>query len=204
MRLIRLGHNRSHVDTLGVFFGGETLVLMRDGQPTGSSHVPLGRYGFATAHGDATYYLDGGTNEVRRLGTAAGAVLTMRVEAEPLTRPEREARIAEFLRNIGNMPPSFVGAVESALVRDLQRPAPVFDSLLVDRTGRVWARETRRPSLGEAQWLVASPQQDAPAARLRLPATWQVLEAGSDYLLVADHDVRGRTVVMEYSLSQRR
>ena len=200
MRLIRARPNGTRVDTLGTFFGGETLVLMRDGRVTGSSHVPLGRYAHAIPAGAKTYYLDGSSNEVVAIDSSTRS-FALDAEETRVSAAERENRIRDFVESLANMSPSFIADVRRALSRDLDRPPPLFDSLLVDRGGAVWARAVRRPAPETSTWFVATDGRES--FRVDLPAKWQLLDVGADYVLIADHDDAGRTTVKEFPITRR-
>jgi hypothetical protein len=182
---------------MGWFLQGETLVTVRDGRPTGSSVVPLGRGGHIAVAGDAFYYGDGIALRVDRDGLRAKRLVAT-IPSEPLSAADRRAIIEEYLAG-QKMPPMVLEQYRRGFAALLTRAAPAFDTLFADPRGRAWVRLTKRPSESHTRWVVLSPGGEE-VRRIRMPARLTVLEIGVAHLLATADDDSGRPLLMEFPL----
>ena len=203
--LVRVALDGRTLDTVGRFFGRESLVYVNGGRVMGGSAVPFGRFGFATARGDTAFYLDGADSSVARFSSSGETIDPLAVGdlARAPTDSERKVALAQFLDGTPGMPESLREALATALENAKDRRPPLFDSLLVDRTGRVWVRRARRLPDGVREWFLRTPDGKQ-TSRLKVPASWRLLETGVDYLLVADTERNGRAAHREVHAARRR
>lgn len=97
------------------------------------------------------------------------------------------ARVQEeyLLRPFGRREPAAARRALQAMP-SLER-TPVFESLLVDRTGASWVQRYRLPSDTSDLWWVFDPAGRL-VATASLPREWRILEIGQDYMLVLVRD----------------
>lgn len=200
MLLTRLAPESARMDTIGVFFGGEILTIVTDGRITGSSTIPLSRFGHVGVFGNAFFHGDGSQLRVTRIsstGDTLGLVALPRA-AVALSADERSQLIEERLDD-RRMPAGLRAVLQREFAAALQREVPAFDSLLTDRRGRLWLRETRHPTSAIVSWLVVTGEGQS-VTRIQVPRRLGILEIGADYILASSTDDLGRAVVEEYAL----
>ena len=172
-------------------FPGETVHLAPGRTPNSTIRMPV-PFGastlFATGR-DAVHVADTESFAVRRYGLDGRL---QRVVGRPHTplpvQPEDVAAIIEA--QLERLPP--VKEIRDGMRVGLERvpPAttiPAIRALLVDSEDNLWVQEGGRPAAPDARWSVFDPQGRW-LGDITLPARVQIMEIGSDYMIVHDRD----------------
>jgi hypothetical protein len=203
-RLVILRPNGRVVDTLArEFLRGETIVFVGARGSIGTARAPLSPFGHTEVHGDAIYFGDGEEFVVRKLDLTGKLIQEYRgpdgAGVHLLAPPEAKAIVEEFTSQ-----PRMSAAFASMLRTELEKiyvrgKVAFFDSMLVDRTARVWVRESKGYTSSVRTWLVFDPSGRV-IGRVSVPKAWSVLEIGGDYILVTTTGDLGYTIVAEFPL----
>lgn len=179
-------------DTIAVPDGYESHMF-----DDGDAGVPLGRDAYVAVHDDLVYLGDATELEFRVLGLD-GAVRVVRVPAYDLAVPEaeRDSIRSQILSSMTNLPPA-LRPVAEAMAAEVPLRRPAYSGLVVDSEGFVWLAPFReRAYVPEGRspqprdWLVFAPGGEW-LGRVRLPASFELHDAGQDYLLGSTRDELG-------------
>ncbi len=146
----------------------------------------------------AEYSVLAGTDEFRverivRWTTGDRTISSAEVEAERRRMAERYS----------DMSPGDRRRLVAPLVspdRPIADEFPAFATLRAGRDGRIWVRQYSRPTAPEPHEWLAFDSEGGFQCRATIPAFDEVLEFGSDYLLVEDRDELGVERVFQYPL----
>ena len=182
----RYGADGLLADSLGTYSAGEITII--EERPGYVWELFGSRTGLA-GDGETFWVTRGGEPQLERRSPTGDTLEIIRWE--PRDREVRsehiEAYLAERLAD---------AASEEARrrIRRIQEVTPVaarfpaVDELLTDQTKKVWARQFRHPTdNAHHQWLVFFPDGRI-AARIRVPLSFEILDAGDDYLLGVSRD----------------
>jgi hypothetical protein len=201
MLLLRAAADGKRADTLGRFLRSESIVLVTDeGTVTGSSRIPLARYGYTAVDGDLFVVSDSAGRTIDLRDRTGRMLRSIAVPGAPfvLARAQREMAKADLVGD-PRMPPTFRRALSEALDAVLQRPIAAYDSVLSDGHGGTWIRMTRGFDATLRTWTIVDRSGTA-RARVLVPDRLRVLEVGPDYLLAADDSGVQLPVVKEFAL----
>jgi hypothetical protein len=201
-RLARVRSDGKVVDTIPqLFLRGETFVFVGAKGPIGTARAPMSRFGHTFLHNDAIYFGDGEEFVIRKLDRSGKPVRTFQKPTEPLTLGQQErTQIVNEITRHPRMSASFSGMLKVELEKFLEEgKLAQFDSMLVDRSGRVWARESRGVTAAARTWTVFD-STGRVLGRVPINAELTVLEIGADYVLTTGSSELGYTVVTEYPL----
>lgn len=177
----RIRFDGAVVDSLGIVAGWQNYEYFPGDGSLWFGVAPFS-HGVSLAAAGDRYYTGGGYRfeiEERAPDGKLMRVIRLCEDPDPITEDQLEARIEAI---VADYPPDARAGEERAL-RGIPQPAvaPSYVGLMVDETGRLWARDFTIPGEplrwkvfdGEGRWLGA----------VTTPADLTVLEIGADYLL---------------------
>lgn len=167
---------------LGRFPGSERFGLVIENQLRGSRPLPLGRE-TQIAIGSKRVYLGIAEAFEVQVFSETGANLGTLKSARPAAR----ARVADVERARSAEILSKGKQWEASVARDysmmqLRSTLPAYDRILVDSQDWVWVRVFPRAGESSHRWIVFD-TSNAERASVVVPAQFEVLEIGSDYVL---------------------
>lgn len=189
-------------DTLAVVPGFEDFVY---GQ--GEMMPPFQHDTHIAVHDSLVYVGTGDDFEIRVLNRDGGVRRIVRLPDYDLTIPEsvRDSLKRGMLGE--NLPPSARPSME-ALANSIPTRRPAYSDLLVDAVGAIWAEayippvsSFAEPSTEPRHWLVFDPSGTW-LGIVDLPASFDLYEAGEDYLLGRSVDSVGVETVRMFRLNR--
>ncbi len=185
-------------DTVGRFPSQQLFAGNHNGQPS-FTEVPFDIPTSLTAGRDC-FYLTTGTAEVQRYDAKGALRGITRVQ-----QPGRRVTKQDFDEAVDER---VAGEKDAATVAELRRlyakmplpdAMPVFQRLLVDADGNVWAEAFRAHTVEPATWAVFDATGAALGA-LRMPGRFSAQQIGHDFVLGAWRDALGVDHVRRYAL----
>lgn len=202
------GPDGSLIDTIGSYPNGRRGRLESD--PSALTLYPMFEsFALASATGTAVAIAHTSQPEysILTVGDTVQVVKIVRWTTGDRTIPASE--IEAERRRIAQRYEDLDAAMRRRLVEPLvsvDRPIadqfPAFASLVAGRDGRIWVREYARPTVPEPHHWLAFDADGRFQCRATIPAFDEILEFGSDYVLVEDADDLGVERVFQYALSQ--
>ncbi len=186
LKTLRYGADGSLADSLGTYSAGEITIIE---ERPGFVWELFGSRTRLAGDGETFWVTRGGEPQLERRSPTGDTLEIIRWEPrDQEVRSEHvEAYLAERLADA-------VSEEARRRIRSIQEMTPVaarfpaVDRLFTDQTTKVWARQFRRPTdIGPHQWLVFFPDGGI-AARIRVPLSFEILDAGDDYLLGMSRD----------------
>ena len=172
-------------------FPGETVQLAPGRTPNSMTRmpVPLGASTLFVAGGDAVYVIDTEAFAIRRYGLDGKLNAIVRRPYTPIpVQPEDVAAVIEAL--LERVPP--IKEIRDGMRVNLERvpPAATIPAIRaghVDSEDNLWVQEGGRPRAPDVRWSIFEPKGRW-LGDITLPAALQILEIGSDYMIVRDRN----------------
>jgi len=169
-------------------FPGPEMVVMQAGQTDGGFNITISSSAFArsteiAAGGSEVWICDTDRFEIRRYGLDGRLQKIVRRAAEPVVVDD-----ALIERAMGEELDAADDDNERRLIRrrweEIPVPAtlPAYESLLVDRSGNLWAQEFEVPGAPERVWSVFA-EDGQWLGRVPFPDRFRPLEIGDDYVI---------------------
>ena len=190
IRLLELDREGALRRDLGLFPGDESYVLASDGSMIAgplvfgaSLHVAALRDEVVVGVSDETDLRFPGRSRPRRVSLALDDVQRLRA-----TEADFRLVAGQYLEDF----PQSAREIERQRFDGMPRVEvlPVFAELRADPAGQVWLRHQLRPDDSRRTWMVLD-ASGVPIARARTPDDTDILEIGSDHVLVLARDELG-------------
>lgn len=200
--LLLLAPDGAVQDTMAVVPGFEDFIY-----ELGEMKPPFQHDTYIAVHDSLVYVGTGNEFEFRVLGRDGVVRRVVRLPDYDLTIPEsvRDSLKRGMLGE--NLPPSVRPSAE-ALANSIPTHRPAYSDLLVDAVGDIWAEayippvsSFAEPSTQPRHWLVFDPSGTW-LGTVDLPASFDLYEAGEDYLLGRSVDSMGVETVRVFRLSR--
>ena len=169
-------------DSLGAFPGPEMVY-----QGPRASRLPFARDTEVAADGDHVYVAPNEAWEVRVMRPDGSVERLIRVAGEPA--PVTPEELDRYVEEQVAAAPAEHQAGQRRHYAEMPSPThhPPHGRLLVDRHGRLWARDAERSGADPALWSVFD-AEGRRLARVETPPRLRVHEIGADYVLGVWHD----------------
>lgn len=189
------------IEEIGIFTGPE-MNLLRSGGQTGVITQPFGRLTSFAVSGDELLVFDNSTYEFR-VYSASSQTLHMAVRrAHENLRITRDA-IADHRERwavSSGKDPEFHAVRRRAIAKvEYPETMPAYGAVLLDRSGRVWIEDYRRPGDDAPNWIVFE-RDGMIVARASTPKGLKLTDVGEDYLMGVAKDSLDVETVELYSL----
>jgi hypothetical protein len=190
------------VRPLGRFFQGEMFFMARGGV-TGASQLAFGKQGLAAAYGDRFFYGSTERYEITMYDATGMPLLVVRraLEPEPVTASDMQAYKDMVTANRRDRS-RLQGLLDLIDAMPVPETMPVFEALMVDREGRLWVQEYRRPGEDTPPRWVVFDQGGRMVGIVDPPAGLRIYEVGADYILGRSRDAWDAEHVVVYGLSE--
>lgn len=184
--------------------GSERWGTVRNGRPSGTGPLPLGKQPVLGV-GRNRVYVGSADRYVIQVFDLQGKRLPPLMKDEP-PRPRTAADLEALIeaQTAGRSAEVRARVTQGYGAMDLPKTLPAYTALTVDAQDHVWVRAYARPNARGAVWSVFAPT-GALVAEVSLPAGLEVFEIGRDYVLGRMVDVdAGTPEVHVYRLTRGR
>lgn len=202
LAVVRSSLDGTVADTIAELPGTEIYLISQDGGFISSYRAPFGLEQHIALHRGSLYSADGSATEVYELDGAGilTRILRRPGERDPVTPAAIQAFEDAMLETARN---DQQRQRWHQVFREWTYPSfqPVFDELVVDRAGNIWVRHFTVSAEGQIPWTIFG-SDGRWLGDLEIPASLQVKEVGTDYVLGLWTDDAGVEYVRLYDLEK--